>query len=71
MGALNDFRCSIKPSNQAGPPLCLGNGGPVLLGRLTTMFRFAKKGKPKIHKLEGTSLIKASELTELMERSAA
>jgi len=41
------------------------------MGRLTAIYRLAKKGKLKIHKLGGTSLIKVSELTELIESSAA
>lgn len=36
-----------------------------------TIYRLAKKGKLKIHKLQGTSLIKVSEPTELIESSAA
>ncbi|WP_370701676.1 helix-turn-helix domain-containing protein [Thalassovita autumnalis] len=36
-----------------------------------TIYRLANKGKLKIHKLEGTSLIKVSELTDLIESSAA
>ena len=37
----------------------------------STIYQLAKKGKLTIHKLEGTSLIKVSALTELIENSAA